>query len=99
LTGPLNRRRKSPRRYAATPFSKVGEEFLPPLKKGAANAVSGGFAPAEHRQDPYRFMGGSRPLLAAYRRVCRVASCAKPLAMTCETEVISSGRRRALGTR
>jgi hypothetical protein len=33
---------KSPRRCAATPFVKVGDE-LPPLKKGAANAVSGGF--------------------------------------------------------
>jgi hypothetical protein len=36
---------KSPRRCAATPFVKVGDE-LPPLTnltKGAANAVSGGF--------------------------------------------------------
>jgi uncharacterized lipoprotein YmbA len=34
--------RKSPRRYAATPFVKGGDS-LPPLTKGAANAVSGGF--------------------------------------------------------
>ena len=40
--GRAGNRRKSTRRCAATPFFKGGEE-LPPLKKGAANAVSGGF--------------------------------------------------------
>jgi hypothetical protein len=41
------RGRKSPRRYAATPFVNFvkGGEQAPPWSKGAASEVSGGFAP------------------------------------------------------